>query len=456
MDEPQIQYATTQDGVSIAWSATGEGLPFVIPPPALPFSHLQLEMQIPEWRHWYEHLADHMHIVRYDPRGSGLSDHNVADRTLNAEVGDLEAVIDATGLDKVALFGLFHTGPIVIEYAARHPERVSHLILWCSFARAADTRRDPQTQDALDKLLEVDWTLFTETMAHTLFGWAEGAAAHRFAEYMRASTEPDACRASWVAHSQWDVSDRLKDVKAPTLVIHRRQFPGVDIRLARELAAGIPDAKLAIVDGASLSPYVGDVEGPLRLMDDFLGVGGRSRVTHPRTTAGGSFRTIMFTDIEESTATTQRLGDAGAQQILRIHNQAVRDALHEHAGTEVKHTGDGIMASFTSATDAVSCAIDIQRAITERAGEAPMQVRIGLNAGEPVIEGNDLFGTAVQLASRVCTRAEPQQILVTDVIRQLLAGKGFLFADRGETDLRGFEDPVRLYEVRWREDARDR
>jgi class 3 adenylate cyclase len=162
----------------------------------------------------------------------------------------------------------------------------------------------------------------------------------------------------------------------------------------------------------------------------------------------------MFTDMEGSTAVTQRLGDARAQSMVRLHNEIVRDALHAFGGTEVKHTGDGIMSSFTSASMAVECAIAIQRAL-ETHGEAhpdeAIRVRIGLNAGEPVAEGDDLFGTAVQLASRISARAEPRQVLVSDVVRQLVAGKGFLFADRGETELRGFEDPVRIFEVRWQE-----
>ncbi len=451
MDEPQIQYTTSRDGVSIAWVASGDGMPLLVPPPALPFSHLQHELEIPEWRHWYEHLSDHLRLVRYDARGAGLSDHDVTDRTLDAEVSDLEAVIDASGFERVALFGLFYSGPIVIEYAARHPERVSHLILWCSFATAADTNRDALAQTALDALREVDWNLFTETMAHTLFGWSEGAAAHRFAEFARASMTPENARASWIEHAHFDVKHRLADIACPTLVIHRRQFTGIDLSVARELSALIPGARLAVVDGASLAPYVGDMEQPLQVIDEFLGIGSGARTAHTRTAGAAGFRTIMFTDIEESTAATQRLGDDAAQQMLRVHNQVVRKALHANGGSEVKHTGDGIMASFTSTTDAVSCAVAIQRGLIEHELEAPMRVRIGLNAGEPVIEGDDLFGTAVQLASRVCTRAEPQQILVTDVVRQLVAGKGFLFADRGETELRGFEDPVRLYEVSWRE-----
>ena len=155
--------------------------------------------------------------------------------------------------------------------------------------------------------------------------------------------------------------------------------------------------------------------------------------------------------MEGSTSLTQRVGDAKAQEVLRTHNRIVREALQAHDGSEIKHTGDGIMASFQSASGAIDCAVDIQRALDSRNEanpETPLRVRIGLNAGEPVAEGDDLFGTAVQLASRIAARAEPGQVLVSDVVRQLAAGKEFLFSDEGDVVLRGFEDPVRLYGVR--------
>jgi class 3 adenylate cyclase len=161
----------------------------------------------------------------------------------------------------------------------------------------------------------------------------------------------------------------------------------------------------------------------------------------------------MFTDIEASTGMTRRLGDAGAQAVLRRHNEIIRGALRDSAGTEIKHTGDGIMASFGSASAAIACAIDVQRAFGEHNAREPdgrVRVRIGLNAGEPVAEDGDLFGTAVQVAARICARAEPDQILAANVVRELAAGKQFLFADHGDTVLRGFEDPVRLFEVSWR------
>jgi adenylate cyclase len=133
---------------------------------------------------------------------------------------------------------------------------------------------------------------------------------------------------------------------------------------------------------------------------------------------------------------------------VREHNTIVRKALATHSGAEIKHTGDGIMASFRTASAALECAIDIQLAVSERR-DANLQVHVGLNAGEPVAEGEDLYGTAVQLARRICDYAPPGQILASNVVRELAAGKGFLFADTGETALKGFEEPVRLYELLW-------
>jgi adenylate cyclase len=168
----------------------------------------------------------------------------------------------------------------------------------------------------------------------------------------------------------------------------------------------------------------------------------------------GGLVTILFTDIESSTALRQQLGDAKVQELVRAHNTIVREALKTRSGSEIKHTGDGIMASFPSALGALECAVAIQRGVAEYVTthpEAPLGVYVGLNAGEPIAEERDLFGTSVDLARRLCDEAGPGEILVSDVVRQLAAGKDFLFSDRGAAALKGFEDPVRLYEVRWRE-----
>jgi class 3 adenylate cyclase len=161
----------------------------------------------------------------------------------------------------------------------------------------------------------------------------------------------------------------------------------------------------------------------------------------------GGALTVLFTDIASSTSLTQQLGDAKAQEILRAHNAIVREALEAAGGSEIKHTGDGIMASFPSASAGLECALAIQRAVVGH-NNAQLAVHIGLNAGEPVSEDDDLYGTSVQLARRICDQAAGGEILVSDVVRQLVAGKAFLFADRGTFALRGFEDPVRLYELR--------
>jgi class 3 adenylate cyclase len=190
-------------------------------------------------------------------------------------------------------------------------------------------------------------------------------------------------------------------------------------------------------------------------VDAFLGGGTTTpldAVLFPDGTLDGGMRTILFTDIEGSTTITQRLGDDAAMALLRTHNSIVRAALANQGGREVKHTGDGFMASFASTSRAVSCAVEIQRefrAHNERQPPTPIRVRIGITAGEPVTEGPDLFGAAVQLARRICDSAQPTQVLVSGVVRDLCIGKVHKFVDRGAVRLKGFEESVHLYEVSW-------
>jgi adenylate cyclase len=217
----------------------------------------------------------------------------------------------------------------------------------------------------------------------------------------------------------------------------------------------LPNARFVPLDGDHHLPFRGDADTLLAAVEDFLGVEPSAQPAAPAPVRlNVPPVTIFFTDMEGSTALTRRLGDAQAQELVRMHNTIVRDALRSHGGSEIKHTGDGIMASFPSASAGLDCAIAVQLAFAQRNQERPdeqVRVRIGLNAGEPVAEEDDLFGTAVQLAKRVCDQARPGQIIVSNVVRELVAGKGFLFAEQAEAALRGFEDPVRLYEVRWEE-----
>jgi class 3 adenylate cyclase len=447
--EPRIQYAKTADGVSIAFWTLGEGTPFV-EMPTMPMSHIQMEWQVPEWRRFYERLAEKRKLVRYDGRGAGLSDRDVTDYSLDALVLDLEAVVDHLGLERFALLGPSQSGPVAVAYAARHPERVSHLILWCSWARTRDTA-SPQLR-GWRRLLDVDWETYTETVAHSTMGWSVGEPARWYAALIRESVTPEAARAALGANREFDVTSLLPQVRSPSLVLHRREVRWLDVAIARGLASRIPHARLALLEGTAASPVLGDMEAVLSAIDEFLGEG-EGAAAEAEAPAAGAFRTVLFSDVEGSTALTERVGDAKAREVLRAHERIVREALHAHGGAEVKAMGDGFMASFASATRALECAIAMQRAFAahNETAEEPIRMRIGLNAGEPIAEQEDLFGTAVNMAARIAARAEGGEILASDVVRQLVAGKGFLFADRGDVALRGFEDPVRLYEVRWRE-----
>jgi class 3 adenylate cyclase len=447
--EPRIQYATTADGVSIAFWTLGEGMPLVHLP--LLFSHIQLEWQMPECRRWYERLAENRKVVRYDGRGAGLSERDVGDYSLDARARDVEAVADRLGLERFALLGGTTSGPLAIAYAARHAERVSHLILWGSYARASDWSRSSQVE-AVRALMDKDWETYTETAAHSVLGWSAGEKARRYAALIRESITPETLRTVISAQDEVDVTALLPQVKSPTLVLHRRQSPVPDVNVARVLASRIPDARLVLLEGTSGAPFLGDMEAVASAIDEFLGEAEEAPAA-AEPAAPGAFRTILFTDVEGSTALTQRVGDARAREVLRPHERIVREALQTHGGAEVKTMGDGFMASFASATRALECAIAMQRAFAEynETAQEPIRMRIGLNAGEPIAEEKDLFGTAVNMAARIAAKAEGGEILASDVVRQLVAGKGFLFGDRGEVELRGFEEAVRLYEVRWRE-----
>jgi class 3 adenylate cyclase len=451
--EPRIQYAKTADGVSVAFFTLGEGMPLVSAP-HVGINHIQLVWQWPEYRAFFEPLAQKARLVGYDLRGFGLSDRGVTDFSLDARVADLEAVVDRLELDRFVLFGNNDSGPVTIAYATRHPERVSHLVLWCAWARYWDVFSASQ-YDAIRSLLARNWELYTETVAHASVGWSESDAASRVASLLRECVAPEVYRAAVQATSEFDVTALLSRVRSPTLVFHRREYPLVGVDIAMGLASRIPDARLVLLEGASMIPFLGDSETLLRAIDELLAEGEEApaAVAAPPREAG-AFRTVLFTDVEGSTSLTRRLGDARARDLLRQHERITREALKVHGGTEIKTMGDGFMASFSSATRGLECAIAMQRAFAEHneSAEEAIRVRIGLNAGEPIAEEADLFGTAVILAARVAAKAEGGEILASDVVRQLVAGKGFLFSDRGDVALRGFEDPVRLYEVRWEED----
>ena len=270
--EPSIQYATTPDGVSIAFYTLGQGMPLVVMPGDL-LSQIQVEWQVPAWRDWHERLAQRRLLVRYDSQGTGLSDREAIEISIESQVLDLEAVVDRLGLDEFSVFSAQTSGPAGIAYAARYPERVRRLILWCTYARASDYIGSGPFQ-ALLALMAKDWDLFIETAAHARLGWSEGEMAPQAAVLLRDGVTRRMMEEFVSGVRDVDVTHLLPQVKSPTLVLHRpKAHLGPYPHAARGLASQIPDARLSLLEGTSVAPYLGDIEAVLREMDVFLGEG---------------------------------------------------------------------------------------------------------------------------------------------------------------------------------------
>jgi pimeloyl-ACP methyl ester carboxylesterase len=266
--EPRIQYAKTADGVSIAFWTLGQGMPFV-QVPLSPWSHIQLDWLDPGSRRWWEQSAEKVKLVRYDGRGTGLSDRNVADYSVEAHMLDLQAVVECLGLQRFALGCSAGGASLAIPYAVRHPEAVSHLVLWCPWWL------DPRGQAFWALLEGGDWELFTEAVANAVFGWAAGEEAQRIAAFLRECTTPEAVRAIYDAAPRSDVAAALQPVRAPTLILQRRQVTAIPggVEVAKRLASRLPNARLVLLEGTSLMPWVGDEEAVRAVIDEFLGLG---------------------------------------------------------------------------------------------------------------------------------------------------------------------------------------
>lgn len=439
-----MQYARTRDGVKIAYGVAGSG-PVVLRVPSAPFSNSQAE-----WAQdtgFYHGLTDRFTIVTFDPRGCGLSDRNVKDLSMEARTLDLEAVLEKAGVGQFALHSIGWSGPLCLKYAAAHPERVTHLILDDAHARTKDFMTLPHIR-ALDQL-SGEWDTFLEFLVFSTFGLGRDQAGPQVAFLKSCVTQETALRIFHEVRTD-DATDLLPLIAVPTLILQHSGVSSQQIDTARELAASIPNATLVMLDGQATD----DMDQVLRAMDTLLGTkpSHEHRAVSSATPQVAAVRAVLFTDLVGHTEMMSRLGDQNGREVLREHEQITRDVLLHHNGTEVKTMGDGFMASFSSITQAVECAIALQRAFAERnvRADEPLSIRVGLDAGEPIEEDGDLFGWTVIIASRVAAKAEAGEILASDVVRGLCSGKGFLFADRGEYVLKGFEEPIRVYEVGWR------
>ena len=447
--EPRIQYATTRDGVHVAFAVSGDG-PTLISVPSPPDNHVQLEWEQPERRLAIEHLSEYRRLVRFDGRGTGLSDRAVSDFSIDARLADLEAVVERLGVETFALMSGGHGNQLTIAYAVRHPEQVSHVIAVNPFVRGFDFM-SPEQLSMWQHMLMVDFKMFTDVLSLQTYGFGREEAP-RYAANYRASVEAHTASAIYREMLEVDLTDELEKVKCPVLVIQTSEMRMGSEQAVRMFAAGLPNAHLVVVSGATVQGSTGEMI--VRVGEFFNEDWPQPAQPNDEPVAPAAlpeFRTVLFTDIENHTTMMQRLGDTEMRQVLRAHERATRAALQRFSGTEVKTMGDGFLASFRSVQRALDCAIALQREISaEAALPDDFRIRVGINAGEPIEEDGDLFGSAVITAARIVGLAQGGEILVSNVVRELVAGKGHLFSDRGVHVLRGFDEPMRLWELQWR------
>jgi class 3 adenylate cyclase len=391
-------------------------------------------------------------MVRFDSRGNGLSDRDLPGPVdLEGLLADLEAVVDATGLERFSLWGSCFGGPTAMVFADRHPERVERLILDGTYADGGRVTT-PERRDAFLTMLEAA-VAHPDAVYASLSYMTDPAPAESHDERVkraRRSIDQELLVELYRLVYEIDVTSVLAGLRMPTLVVHREGSRVFPLACGRALAASIPDADFVALPGRAHNLWEERPEDGWRAVAAFLGV--------PLERRAGGLETspvpvaILFTDIVGSTAVAVSLGDDRAQELVDAHDRAVQAAIEQHGGLKIKHTGDGVMARFPSVSAALRAATAIQREIADwqASGVAAPSIRIGVNAGEPLRGPEDLYGVTVNLAARACQAAGPDQVLVTQVVRDLALGKDFALAPAGHFVLKGFDEPVPLWELSWR------
>lgn len=389
--EPPVQYARTSDGVNIAYTAFGNrdgGVPLIcLRPPQL--SHVALEFQLPFETRWHEFetLAGERLVVRFDSRGCGLSDRGVADISLDARCRDITAVADRLALDRFALQGQLHSGTWAIAYAAANPERVSHLILVQAYARGEEYWATPG-RAALEPLASIDWNTYTEASMSNAFAWAPSSLPRALAAQMRASVSPEDFIAFLAEERTCDVTGLLPNVRCPVLVVHFQLNAVTNQDVARRLVSAVPDGRLLLPRdfGESIGAYNAFLfEGPIANRTDAAGDEG-FQVFLVASAAVGT---------EDLERTIERTGGAPAGSF---------------EGTTT--------ASFSSAESALHCGHELAREYS---------ARVGIGGGEASPPGEE-ENQALAVAERAASLAEAGEVVVSNVLRELTAGKGFGFA----------------------------
>jgi len=432
MDVPPTRYAR-RGNASIAYQVLGSGPAIIVV--GGPASHLDLQWEEPATVRSFERFAATSRLIRFDRRGTGLSDPADRPPTLEQQMDDLQAVMEDIGLERATLMGAVDAG-LCAMYAATHPDRVISLILLGVSAGISAWLTGERLQYILD-VVENHWG---EGLLMPLFAPSQ-VGNKRFeawwARYERASASPSMARKILEVSMQMDLRGVLPAIRVPTLVIHRIDDALVPLEEGRAAAALIPNARFVQVAGGDAYGWLDAEHVANDLIEEFL----TGREPHPEPKR--VLATVMFTDIVGSTQSAGALGDKRWRLLLDQHNELVRKELDRWRGQEIKTVGDGFVATFDGPSRAVSCA----QAIVERVATLGIEVRAGLHTGECEILDGDIGGMAVNISARVGALAAPGEVLVSSTVKDLVVGSDLQFADRGTFDLRGVPGEWRLYQL---------
>jgi class 3 adenylate cyclase len=438
---PTTRYAKTPDGVSIAYQVIGDGPRDLVWVPGW-VSHVEAAWDEPTMARFFERLASFSRLILFDKRGTGLSDRvpDSALPTLETRMGDVQAVCDAVGSERAALFGVSEGASMCVLFAATHPRRTSAIILFGGYARrlaAPDAPRGATTEryDAFLQEMERDWggPVGLDIRAPSKLG--DARFRETWAHYLRTGASPGAALALMRMNAEIDVRPILEAIRVPTLVLHRTGDRTIPVEAGRYVAERIPGASFVELAGDDHLPWIGDSDAILGEIEQFL-TGARTRPQTDRVLA-----TVLFTDIVGSTARAAELADAGWGDLLQAHHARVREQLARYAGREIGTTGDGFLAIFDGPARAVRCAL----ALSDAVRPLGLEIRAGLHTGEIELAGPDVRGLAVHIGARIAALAGAGEVLVSRTVRDLVSGSGLTFQDRGSHILKGVPDEWQLF-----------
>ena len=439
--EAETRYAKSGE-LSIAYQVHGEGPVDLLLAPGY-LTHLEQNQWWPGYEHFLERLRSFSRLILFDRRGTGLSDRILALGSFEELLDDIRAVLDATSSEKVALVGQAEGGPMCALFAATFPERTSALVLNASYARRMWAPDYPWgLDDASRKRIlegyEARWG--SERFAlRALARSMEGDAEFRrwYTQACRFAGTPGSARAWFEAQMQIDIREVLPAIRVPTLIVHRIDDPVVPIQASRHLAENISGSKLVELPGEDHFPFVGDADGLVDEVEEFL-TGSRPTREPDRVLA-----TVLFTDIVGSTEHAAELGDRRWTELLAEHHRIVRTELDRHRGKIVRIEGDGALSTFDGPARAVNCATAILRALTSLG----LEIRAGLHTGEIELAATGAEGIAVHIGARVASLAAPGEVLTSSTVKDLVVGSGIAFVDRGTHALKGVPGEWQLYAV---------